>query len=275
MFIFNGTLLSDFYDFAIFSLQKKLFGCFSALNPCVCRKKAVTLRRFLRAAYAYVRVDTNEKLRHKKDMNEIAVIQRKIYEIRGQKVILDRDLAALYQVETKVLNQAVKRNIDRFPEDFMFQLTLKEWREIAINEGVIDLKSQIVTSNWGGVRKMPYAFTEHGVVMLASLLRSEIAVKMSVQITRAFVAMRQALVALTATEAKVELLNEKIERLNLYIEEVMHDQNDVNEMQRAINEETAMQLELINQSLAELQAKPEQKLGNPVGFNSPMYKDEK
>lgn len=208
-------------------------------------------------------------------MNEIAVIQRKIYEIRGQKVILDRDLAALYQVETKVLNQAVKRNIDRFPEDFMFQLTLKEWREIAINEGVIDLKSQIVTSNWGGVRKMPYAFTEHGVVMLASLLRSEIAVKMSVQITRAFVAMRQALVALTATEAKVELLNEKIERLNLYIEEVMHDQNDVNEMQRAINEETAMQLELINQSLAELQAKPEQKLGNPVGFNSPMYKDEK
>ena len=208
-------------------------------------------------------------------MNEIAVIQRKIYEIRGQKVILDRDLAALYQVETKVLNQAVKRNIDRFPEDFMFRLTLKEWREIAINEGVIDLKSQIVTSNWGGVRKMPYAFTEHGVVMLASLLRSEIAVKMSVQITRAFVAMRQALVALTATEAKVELLNEKIERLNLYIEEVMHDQNDVNEMQRAINEETAMQLELINQSLAELQAKPKAKPMNPVGFNSPIYNDRK
>lgn len=206
-------------------------------------------------------------------MKDIAVIQRKIYEIRGQKVILDRDLAALYQVETKALNQAVKRNKERFPEDFMFQLTLKEWREIAINEGVIDLKSQIVTSNWGGVRKMPYAFTEHGVVMLASLLRSEIAVKMSVQITRAFVAMRQALVALTATEAKVELLNEKIERLNLYIEEVMHDQNDVNEMQRAINEETAMQLELINQSLAELQAKPAQKPLNPVGFNSPIYDD--
>lgn len=82
---------------------------------------------------------------------DIAFIQRKIYEIRGQKVILDRDLAALYQVETKVLNQAVKRNMERFPEDFMFQLTLKEWREIAVNEGVIDLKSQNVTSNWGGV----------------------------------------------------------------------------------------------------------------------------
>lgn len=202
---------------------------------------------------------------------DIAVIQRKIYEIRGQKVILDRDLAALYQVETKVLNQAVKRNLERFPEDFMFQITLKEWREIAVNEGVVDLKSQIVTSNWGGVRKMPYAFTEHGVVMMASLLRSEIAVKMSVQITRAFVAMRQALVVLASTEAKMELLNEKIERLNLYIEEVMHDQNDVNEMQRTINEETTMQLELINQSLAELQAKPKQEPMNPIGFDSPMY----
>ena len=206
-------------------------------------------------------------------MDEIAVIQRKIYEIRGQKVILDRDLATLYQIETRVLNQTVKRNIDRFPEDFMFQITRNDLHEIAVNEDVADLKSQIVTSNWGGVRKLPYAFTEHGVVMLASLLRSEIAVKMSVQITRAFVAMRQALVALTATEAKVELLNEKIERLNLYIEEVMHDQNDVNEMQRAINEETAMQLELINQSLAELQAKPKAKPMNPVGFNSPIYDD--
>lgn len=208
-------------------------------------------------------------------MDEITVIQRKIYEIRGQKVILDRDLAALYQVETKVLNQAVKRNIERFPEDFMFQLTHQEWMKVSVNEDVTDLKSQIVTSNWGGVRKLPYAFTEHGVVMMASLLRSEIAVKMSIQITRAFVAMRQALVALTATEAKVELLNEKIERLNLYIEEVMHDQNDMNEMQRAINEETAMQLELINQSLAELQAKPKQKPMNPVGFNSPIYKEDK
>jgi hypothetical protein len=207
--------------------------------------------------------------------DEITVMQRKIYEIRGKKVILDRDLAALYQVETKVLNQAVKRNIERFPEDFMFQLTHQEWMKVSVNEDVTDLKSQIVTSNWGGVRKLPYAFTEHGVVMMASLLRSEIAVKMSIQITRAFVAMRQALVALTATEAKVELLNEKIERLNLYIEEVMHDQNDVNEMQRAINEETAMQLELINQSLAELQAKPKQKPMNPVGFNSPIYKEDK
>ena len=167
-------------------------------------------------------------------MSEIAIIQRKIYEIRGQKVILDRDLAALYQVETRVLNQAVKRNIDRFPEDFMFQLTWEE-TEILRSQFVMSSadfpRSQFVTLKGKGknIKYLPYAFTEHGVIMLASLLRSEIAITMSVQITRAFVAMRQALVALSATEAKVELLNEKIEKLNLYIDEVLHDQNDRNE----------------------------------------------
>ena len=97
------------------------------------------------------------------EMNEIATIQRKIYEIRGQKIILDRDLAALYQVETKVLNQAVKRNIERFPDDFMFQLTAKEWHELSKsieNQSDIILKSQIVTSSWGSSRRLPYAFTE-------------------------------------------------------------------------------------------------------------------
>jgi len=194
-------------------------------------------------------------------MSDIALIQRKIYEVRGQKVILDRDLAALYQVETRVLNQSVKRNKERFPEDFMFQLTQEEWQDISsqtVMTSPSTLTSQIVISNGrGGQRYMPYAFTEHGVVMLASLLRSDIAIRMSVQITRAFVAMRQALTAMAATEAKIELLNEKIERLNLYIEDVMHDQNDINEAQRAINDETMMQLELINESLAELQARPQ------------------
>jgi len=199
-------------------------------------------------------------------MDELTIIQHKIYDIRGRKVILDRDLAVLYQVETRVLNQAVKRNIERFPEDFMFQLTKEEC-----------LKSQIVilkTPRGQHLKFLPYAFTEHGVVMLASLLRSDIAVKMSVQITRAFVAMRQALVSLSSTEAKVELLNEKIERLNLYIEEVMHDQNDINEAQRAINEETGLQIEAINQSLAELQKSAPQKPLRPIGFNAPQYRNE-
>ena len=204
-------------------------------------------------------------------MSDLVVIQHKIHEIRGQRVILDRDLAALYGVETKVLNQAVKRNIERFPEDFMFQLTSEEFRNLRsqimtsyVNENERDtqLRSQIVTSNSIKMtRALPYAFTEHGVVMLASLLRSDIAVTMSVQITRAFVAMRQTIATLASTETKIELLNEKVERLNLYIEETLRDQND-------INEETSMQLELIQQSLAELQAKPKEKPRRRIGFNA-------
>ncbi len=199
-------------------------------------------------------------------MSDLILIQQNIFEIRGQKVILDRDLAALYQVKTRVLNQTVKRNIDRFPEDFMFQLTkeeLENWRsQFVISNDIDEMSSQFVMSNSikMGVRRLPYAFTEHGVVMLASLLRSETAVTMSVQITRAFVAMRQTIAALATTATKVELLNEKVERLNMYIEEVLHDQND-------INEEVSMQLELINQSLAELQAKPKDSPRRRIGFN--------
>ena len=99
------------------------------------------------------------------------VVISKIYLIRGKKVMLDRDLAYLYQVETRVLNQAVSRNIERFPEMFMFQLTQVEF-EI--------LKSQIVTSSWGGTRKLPYAFTEQGVAMLSSVLRSKKAIKVNI-----------------------------------------------------------------------------------------------
>jgi len=95
---------------------------------------------------------------------ELQIIQNKIYEIRGLRVMLDFDLAEMYGVETRVLNQAVKRNIKRFPSDFMFQLTTIEFE---------NLISQFVTSSWGGVRKLPYAFTEHGVTMLASILRSD------------------------------------------------------------------------------------------------------
>jgi hypothetical protein len=113
---------------------------------------------------------------------QLQKIEQKIYELRGQKVMLDFDLAELYEVETKVLNQAVKRNTDRFPIDFMFQLSKKEF-EI--------LKSQIVTSSWGGTRKLPYAFTEQGVAMLSSVLRSDKAINVNIAIMRAFVLMRQ------------------------------------------------------------------------------------
>ena len=115
-------------------------------------------------------------------MNEIRIIQSKIYEIRGQRVMLDFDLAELYQVETRRLNEAVKRNIKRFPKDFMFQLNVDEW---------IILKSQFATSRWGGTRKLPYAFTEQGLAMLSGVLNSDIAIQVNINIMRAFVAVRQ------------------------------------------------------------------------------------
>src|SRR4030043_11814 len=115
----------------------------------------------------------------------IEVIEQRILLIRGQRVMLSTHLAELYNVETRVLNQAVKRNIARFPQDFMFQLTEEEFS---------NLKSQIVISSWGGVRRgRPYAFTEQGVAMLSSVLRSKQAVKVNIEIMRAFVRLRQML----------------------------------------------------------------------------------
>jgi len=105
-----------------------------------------------------------------------------IYTVRGQKVMLDVDLANIYGVETKVLNQAIRRNAERFPKDFMFQLDTNEYA---------NLRSQIVTSSWGGRRYKPFVFTEHGAVMLASVLRSKRAIKMSIEVVKAFVRFRR------------------------------------------------------------------------------------
>ncbi len=124
-----------------------------------------------------------------------------ILEIRDQKVILDCDLAALYEVETKRLNEQVKRNIERFPEDFMFQLTNKE---------VTILKSQIATSRWGGRRTLPYVFTEHGAIMAASVLNSPKAVEMSVYVVRAFIRMRTMLLQYKEIAQKVTELEAKL-----------------------------------------------------------------
>ncbi len=162
---------------------------------------------------------------------ELQIIQNKIYDIRGQRVMLDFDLAELYEVETRVLNQAVKRNNKRFPSDFMFQLTNKEFD---------NLMSQIVISSWGGTRKLPYAFTEHGVTMLASVLRSERAIDINIQIVRAFIALRQ--YALGYAE-----LNQKLETFMV---------------------ETNMQFSDIYQALTEManQTEKDKKPINPIGF---------
>ncbi len=187
-------------------------------------------------------------------MVDLQLIQSKIYEIRGQRVMLDRDLAELYQVETRVLNQAVKRNIERFPEDFMFQLTKEEC-----------LRSQIVTlkvTQGQHLKYMPYAYTELGVAMLSSVLRSTTAIQVNINIMRAFVAVRR-LIAASPDSENIQLRQE-MKELKEYIEEVFADQND-------INEDTRMQIELINQTLAELQVhkKLSDKPRRPVGFIRP------
>lgn len=191
-------------------------------------------------------------------MNEAQVIQNKIYEIRGQRVMLDFDLALLYSVETRVLNQAVKRNAERFPADFMFQLTAEEWSFIS--------SQFVMTSRLKRPKSaLPFAFTEHGALMLASVLRSDVAIDMSIKITRAFVAMRSMMAVLSNTVADVAQLRKDFEELKLDIEDILADQNN-------INEDTRMQLELINQSLAALQTPPK-KPHRPIGFNIPTDKE--
>ena len=164
---------------------------------------------------------------------ELQIIQNKIYEIRGYKVMLDFDLAEMYKVETRILNQAVKRNIKRFPPDFMFQITNKELN---------NLMSQIVISSWGGIRKLPYAFTEQGVAMLSGLLKSDIAIEVNISIMRAFVILRQ--YALGYAE-----LNKKLEDFMI---------------------ETNMQFNDIYKALIELAEKKklEEKPRNPIGYKT-------
>ncbi len=154
---------------------------------------------------------------------EIISIEPKILTIRGAKVMLDSDLAALYGVTTGRLNEAVKRNLKRFPEEFMFQLTKEEWQ---------NLKSQNAISSWGGRRKLPLVFTEHGVTMLSSVLNSPRAVQINIQIIKAFIALRR-----YALAQKPENITRRIGILEKVLLQYM-DKNDkrVNEIVETIND---------------------------------------
>lgn len=161
---------------------------------------------------------------------ELQIIQNKIYEIRGMRVMLDFDLAEMYETENKRLKEAVRRNLNRFPSDFMFELDLKEWQI---------LRTQIATSSWGGSRYSPFAFTEQGVAMLASILNSPKAIEINISIVRAFIALRQ--YALGYAE-----LNQKLESFMI---------------------ETNMQFNDIYQALTEMADKKEiEKSPNPIGY---------
>ena len=183
---------------------------------------------------------------------ELQIIQSKIYEIRGQRVMLDRELAELYQVTTSALNQAVKRNAKRFPPDFMFQLTHQEFA---------NLKSQIVISSWGGIRKMPYAFTEQGVAMLSGLLNSDVAINANIAIMRAFVAMRNYIMTTTTVTAELSEIRARLALLE-------QTGKDNAEAVSDLSEDMRQELDNIYQAIAALSIKMPQarKTAQPIGF---------
>ena len=151
----------------------------------------------------------------RKSMVPVEQIEETIFIIRGQKVMLSPHLAELYQIEPRALVQAVKRNIERFPEDFMFQLTDEEFK---------NLKSQIVISSWGGARRgRPYAFTEQGVAMLSSVLRSKRAVQVNIEIMRAFVRLRQMLVTHKDLARKLAALEKEYDEQFKIVFEAIHE----------------------------------------------------
>ena len=192
-------------------------------------------------------------------MNDITVIQNKIYEIRGLRVMLDFDLAALYQVETKRLKEAVRRNIERFEGDeFMFELTEKEYA---------DLRSQIATSSWGGRRYQPFAFTELDVAMLSSVLRSNTAILVNRAIMKAFVAMRNYIATTTTLTAELSEIRAKLALLERTDEDNAEAINDLSEDMRR-------ELDNIYEAIAALSIKTPQarKQPRPIGFKKPDTK---
>jgi len=186
---------------------------------------------------------------------DLEPIQNKIYEIRGVKVMLDFDLAELYGTETRRLKEQVRRNLERFPDDFMFELTRVEYNSLRSHFATLDIQGRGKYSKY-----LPFAFTEQGVAMLSSVLKSKTAIANNIRIMRAFVAVRQLILNPPVYETK-ELQNQ-FRALKEYIEDVFTDQND-------INEDTRIQLELINRAIAELQAK-KQAINSPrrrIGYS--------
>lgn len=190
---------------------------------------------------------------------ELQVIQNKIYEIRGQRVMLDFDLAAIYQVETRALKQAVRRNIERFPDDFLFVLTREEANSlitIGVSQNVISPDYNIGSSDM-------FAFTEQGVAMLSSVLRSKAAIQANIAIMRAFVAMRNYITTTTSVSAELAEIRAKLALLERNDEDNMEAVNDLSEDMR-------QELDNIYQAIAALSVKPQQVTPphRPIGFKT-------
>jgi phage regulator Rha-like protein len=191
---------------------------------------------------------------------EVTQVQQLIHIVRGERMILDRDLAMLYGVETKNLKRQVKRNLSRFPSDFMVELTREEYNSLRCQNGTI--------GNGRGEHSkyLPYAFTENGVAMLSSVLTSEIAVQVNIQIMRAFTMMRKTLSVINETTLRQDKLELEVENLRNYVEDILRDQNDT-------NDDISAQMNAISDSLAELATKvddlttkPKLQSRYPIGF---------
>ena len=183
---------------------------------------------------------------------DLIIVQNLIYEIRGQKVMLDFDLARLYQVETKVLNQAVKRNAERFPSDFMFRLTAEE---------VLNMRSQFVTASKRNTSAPPFAFTEQGIAMLASVLKSPIAVATSISIMRAFVRVRQYLLTTASMSAELKELRAKVDLLAMQQEENLGAINDLSEDVRQDIDNLYLAIGELSSRMEEKKREPQRKIG--------------
>jgi len=161
-------------------------------------------------------------------MEIIQSVQNRIYQIRGQRVILDKDIAFLYETETKVLNQAVNRNIKRFPLDFMFQLTKEEvdllrLQKNQVNDRTPNLRSQFVTSSlesWGGNRYLPNAFTEQGVAMLSGIVNTDKAIQMNIAIMRAFVELRRVLLIKSDFKLQLDLIKDRLSGYDVQLNQI-------------------------------------------------------
>ena len=187
---------------------------------------------------------------------DLTIIQSKIYEVRGTKVMLDKDLAELYQVTTGNLNKAVKRNIKRFPPDFMFQLTAEEWEALRFQNGIIK------KGRGEHTKYLPYAFTEQGLAMLSGVLNSDIAINVNISIMRAFVAIRQGLPQVSNNK-ELEELKIRMKELEEVSEETMAAISD-------LSEDTRKELDDIYMALSQLAVK-QKKISssqNPIGYKA-------
>lgn len=184
-------------------------------------------------------------------------IQNKIYEIRGQRVMLDFDLAQIYQVETRALKQAVRRNIERFPEDFLFRLTKDEANKLI----AIGVSQNVIAPDYNIGSSEMFAFTEQGVAMLSSVLRSNTAIQANIAIMRAFVALRNYITTTTTVTAEIEAIRAKLALLECNDEDNMEAINDLSEDMRR-------ELDNIYQAIAALSIKPQQvqQPHNPIGY---------